>query len=156
MPRVKPETIEKLNAFFDTLPKEQLSKCSLCRETLTHICKTAEVETGAGTATTTRVLSEKINDSAAPGDRVSGENLRRRVRYQEEDIRTNCPDKTETQGSDKREGAGRKPRSLPQEFKVAFGAMETAIINAKKTGWKSISKKTASSRVEMLANLVNY
>ena len=84
MPRVSEQTIEKLNEFFDTLPAEAKSKCALCNETLTHIVKMAEVETGAGTATVTRVLSDKINDGAAAGDRVSGSQLRQRVRYNED------------------------------------------------------------------------
>lgn len=79
MSRVKKETIAKLHEFFDTLPTEARSKCALCNETLTHIVKTAEVETGAGTATVTRELANRINDGAAPGDQVSGEALRQRL-----------------------------------------------------------------------------
>jgi hypothetical protein len=52
----------------------------LCRETLTHITKTAEAQTGAPTATVTRELAKEINKYAAPGDRVSGEALKHRVR----------------------------------------------------------------------------
>lgn len=80
MPRVSADSLEKLNNFFESLPSEARSKCALCSETLTHIVKLAEVETGAGTATVTRVLAEKINEDAAPGDRVTPLALRDRVR----------------------------------------------------------------------------
>lgn len=83
MPRVSTETIEKINAFFDDLPDEARSKCALCNETLTHIVKSAEAQTGAGTATVTRELAHRINEDAAPGDRVDGEKLRNRVNNQE-------------------------------------------------------------------------
>jgi hypothetical protein len=80
--RVSADALKKLNAFIDALPSEARGKCALCNETLTHLVKLAEVETGAGTATVTRVLAEKINEDAAPGDRVSGDKLRDRVRIQ--------------------------------------------------------------------------
>ncbi len=98
MSRVKKETIAKLHEFFDTLPTEARSKCALCNETLTHIVKTAEVETGAGTATVTRELANRINDGAAPGDQVSGEALRQRAREasgEKTRIRSNGPNKPE-------------------------------------------------------------
>jgi hypothetical protein len=97
MARVSKESIERLNAFIDSLPAEARNKCALCNETLVHLVKTAEVETGAGTATVTRHLADRINEDAAPGDRVKPENLRRRIRYQEDDIRTNCPNKPQPQ-----------------------------------------------------------
>jgi hypothetical protein len=81
--KVSQETIEKLNAFIDSLPAEARSKCALCNETLTHIVKQAEAKTGAGTATVTRALSEKINENAAPRDQVSGGALQDRVRRNE-------------------------------------------------------------------------
>lgn len=83
MARVSQETIEKLNAFIDSLPTDARNKCALCNETLIHLVKTAEVRTGAGTATVTKALADKINETAAPGDRVSGEKLQDRVRYNE-------------------------------------------------------------------------
>lgn len=52
-------------------------------DTLTHWVKQAEVASGAGTATVMRVLAEKINENAAPGDVVSGKQLRDRVQYNE-------------------------------------------------------------------------
>lgn len=79
MAKVSQETLKKLNDFLDSLPSEAQSKCSLCNETLVHLVKTAEVETGAGTATVTRELANRINDGAAPGDKVSGNALRNRV-----------------------------------------------------------------------------
>jgi hypothetical protein len=83
MPRVSQETIDKLYALIESLPSEARAKCSLCNDTLTHIVKTAEVETGAGTATVTRILAEKINEGAAPHDRVSSNALNQRVRQAE-------------------------------------------------------------------------
>lgn len=54
------------------------------------------LKTGAGTATVTRDLSDKINEDAAPGDRVSGEQLRGRVRDKEGSLkRYNVPNKPE-------------------------------------------------------------
>ena len=79
MARVSDETLERLNDFINSLPSELRNKCALCTETLTHIVKTAEVQTGAGTATVARVLSDRLNEDALPGDRVSGEQLRGRV-----------------------------------------------------------------------------
>ena len=67
MPRVSQDTIKKLNAFIDSLPEAARSKCALCSETLTHITKMAEVETGAGTATVTRVLANRINKDVSEG-----------------------------------------------------------------------------------------
>ena len=101
MPRVSSETLEKLEAFIDSLPAEARGKCALCTETLTHIVKTAEVETGAGTATVTRVLSEKINETAAPADRVSEQALRRRVQRNEEDNRPKRADTPPAAGTNK-------------------------------------------------------
>lgn len=80
---VTADTIRKLNAFIDSLPPEARGKCALCNETLTHIVKQAEAQTGAGTATVTRALAERINETAAPADRVSGKRLQDRVRYNE-------------------------------------------------------------------------
>jgi len=92
MPRVSQETLDKLKVFIDSLPDEARDKCALCNETLTHLVKTAEVETGAGTATVTRELANKINETAAPGDRVGDEALKKRVQRSEGVIRTKRPD----------------------------------------------------------------
>jgi len=83
MGRVTTETIQNVSKFFDSLPEEAKNKCALCNETLVHIVKTAEARTGAGTATVTRMLSERINENAAPADVVSSEQLRGRVRVKE-------------------------------------------------------------------------
>jgi hypothetical protein len=84
MGRIAPDTLDKLSAFIESLPEEARGKCALCNETLVHIVKKAEAETGAGTATVTRALAEKINDGAVPGDRVSSRALDRRVRRMED------------------------------------------------------------------------
>lgn len=95
MPRVSPKTMEKLNEFFDTLPTEARNKCALCNETLTHIVKSAEAQTGAPTATVTRELANRVNDGAAPGDVVSEGQLRGRVQRSEGIICTDHADKAE-------------------------------------------------------------
>jgi len=61
MSRVTQETLNKLHAFLDSLDPEVKGKCALCNETLTHIVKMAEVQTGAGTATVARKLADDIN-----------------------------------------------------------------------------------------------
>lgn len=79
MPRVSNETINKLNDFLDTFPAEALGKCALCNETLTHIVSSAEAQTGAPMATVTKELANRVNDGAAPNDKVTGESLRQKV-----------------------------------------------------------------------------
>lgn len=92
------DVIKKVIAFFDALPEETISKCTLCRDTLTHICTSAEVETGAGKATVTRELANKVNKNAAEHDKVTSESLRNRVRYHSGETHpikwSNSPDKT--------------------------------------------------------------
>lgn len=83
MSRISRETLTKLNAFLDSLPSEAHSKCTMCNEALTHLVKQAEAQTGAGTATVTRMLSEKINEGAAPADLVKGRSLLDKVRNTE-------------------------------------------------------------------------
>lgn len=80
MAAVSTEAIRKLHEFIESLPEEARSKCSLCNQTLTHIVKQAEAQTGAGTRTVTRMLAEKINEAAAPADQVTEDALRARVR----------------------------------------------------------------------------
>ena len=100
MARVSREVIHKLNDLIESLTDEARSKCALCSETLTHIVKKAEAETGAGTATVTKVLSEKINKTTAPQDRVSGSKLRDRVRYNEGKVKMgNSPNKSLKMGN---------------------------------------------------------
>ena len=63
-----------------------------------ELCKDAQLSELAGTATVARVLSEKINENAAPGDRVSGGQLRDRVRYHEGDVKwENSPNNDNSQ-----------------------------------------------------------
>ena len=95
MPRVSEETINKLQEFIDSLPDYARNKCALCNETLTHIVKQAEAQTGAGTATVTRELAARIDEGAAPGGRPDGNRLRNRVQYSENIICGNSADKPE-------------------------------------------------------------
>ncbi len=83
MGRVSQDTLKKLNAFIDSLPAEVKGKCALCNETLTHIVKKAEVETGAGAKTVCRAIVEEINEGAVPQDTVSTDKLVQRVRRHE-------------------------------------------------------------------------
>ena len=85
MSRVAKEVLKKMADFLDNLPGDVRNKCSLCNETLTHIVKQAEAQTGAPVATITREIAERHNEGAAPGDVVSGEKLRLRVRQKEDD-----------------------------------------------------------------------
>lgn len=94
MPRVKDETVEKLINWIESLPSEMKDKCALCNETLTHIVKKAEAETGAGTATVTKALADNINATAAPGDQINPEALHSRVRRHEGSIMSNRHNKT--------------------------------------------------------------
>lgn len=79
MGRVSAETIRRLNEFIDSLPEEARGKCALCNQTLTHIVMQAEAQIEAGKQTIVRALAEKINETAAPQDRVTPEALRQRV-----------------------------------------------------------------------------
>ena len=79
MSRVSRETLDKLQAFFDTLEPEVMSKCALCNKTLTHIVKQAEVQTGAGTLTVARGIAERVNKDSAPEDRINDTSLMQRV-----------------------------------------------------------------------------
>lgn len=83
MPRVSTETIEKLTEYIDSLSEDTRNKCALCNTTLTHLVKTAEAKTGAGTLTVTRALADKINETAAPQDKVNAEALRSRVLWED-------------------------------------------------------------------------
>lgn len=96
MGRVSSETIDKINAFFLSLPDEAKSKCALCNETLTHIVKQAEVQTGAGTATVVKVLADHINENAAPADKMSDGALRQRVLLNDGSICRNPTNRAET------------------------------------------------------------
>ncbi len=105
MSRISQDALDKLNAFIDSLPSEARSKCALCNETLTHIVKQAEAQTGAGTATVTKALADKINTSSAPGDRVTPRQLEGRVVRQESVIPTKRGDKPAPKPSEDRKPA---------------------------------------------------
>jgi hypothetical protein len=82
MGRVKAETLKKLHAFIDDLPDDVRSKCALCNETLVHIVTTAEATVQAGTATICKALTDKINETAAPRDRIGSQELRQKALWQ--------------------------------------------------------------------------
>ena len=105
MPRVSDETLQKLQSFIDSLPAEARSKCALCNETLTHIVKRAEVETGAGTATVARVIADKLNEDAAPQDRVSDQALKQKVMRHEGVIGTKRTNNPEPKGGEEKKKA---------------------------------------------------
>jgi ribosomal protein L44E len=173
MASVSKEALDRLNYFFEALPKEVRNKCALCNETLTHIVKTAEVETGAGTATVTRELAKRINEGAAPGDQVSGGALRHRVQRAEGAICSNRANKLEpknkqenqTETDDKheikeikrakdgtmrggaRKGAGRKPK---QKLKPPKNHEEDNLENLK--NW-SESLRWAETAIAHLENI---
>ena len=86
--------MEKLNEFLNTLPTEARNKCALCNETLTHIVKSAEAQTGAPTATVTRELANRVNDGSAPSHKVSGEALRQRTLEMSGEKHRNCSNGT--------------------------------------------------------------
>lgn len=120
MGRVSQETLGKLNAFIASLPVEAKKKCALCNETLTHIVKQAEAQTGAGTRTVCRVLAESHNDGAAPMDVVSGAKLDDRVRTKEKGRRVAAGEVISAQCQN-------NPPPSPNEGQ-AFGAMQYAIM----------------------------
>lgn len=140
MSRVPEDAIRKLNAFIDSLPEEARGKCALCNETLTHFVKQAEAQTGAGTATVTRALAEKINETAAPADRVSGRALERRVNRNEgkdvkipnRDNKTHLSDPSQPPTIEVNRETGEvfvngKKSSLPSEYTNAFFFAKTAV-----------------------------
>lgn len=79
MARVKAETLEMVREKIADLPGEQLTKCSLCNENLLHTIKTIEVQTGAGIATITNELANRINMGAPTADKIKGAALRSRA-----------------------------------------------------------------------------
>ena len=94
MARVSKETKLKIDEFVNKVSLEKLSGCGTCTETLTHYTKQGEAETGGPTATITKCMAERINQDASQLDRVSGEQLRGRVRDKSGDLkRYNVPNK---------------------------------------------------------------
>ena len=83
MARVSDRTKALIRNELSQMPAEALAKCSLCRETLTHIVKRIEAKAGAGTATVTKMLADIINKDALPQDQVTPEALTQRVRQKE-------------------------------------------------------------------------
>lgn len=83
MGKVSQETQEQVHKFFQNCEGEIITKCSICKETLTHMTKLAEVETGAGTDTVCKILADQINQHALPQDRVTAKALSNRVRRHE-------------------------------------------------------------------------
>ena len=100
MSRVAKDVLKKLADFLDNLPSNVRGKCALCNETLTHIVKQAETQTGAPMATVTKAIADSHNETAASMDKVSGSVLQDRVRRNEGKkvklaIRHNKPDPQE-------------------------------------------------------------
>lgn len=146
MPRVSQDSLDKLNAFIDSLGPEARNKCALCNETLVHLVKTAEVESGAGTATVTRAFADRINETAAPGDRVSGNALNQRVRQTEGlkmSERQNNPQPRSNPGA---------PESMKMtpDFNDAFDAFVKQVVNAKKEGWRLTTRAAVVRCVETI------
>ena len=140
MARVSTETIKKLNEFIDSLPNDARNKCSLCNETLTHLVKMAEVQTGAGTATVTRALAERINETAAPGDRVSGKQLQDRARYYEGVDKIGNSDNNQPIEPDD------EPEEIPL---IAMGEKEIlAAANRIKSDKKKLTRETKATETE--------
>jgi len=84
MSRVKQDVVDQVRELIALLPIEAKSKCALCNETLTHIVKQIEVQANAPMRTVCRELADQINETAAPGDRVSVDALQDRVRTKED------------------------------------------------------------------------
>jgi len=177
MGRVSQESLDKLNAFLDSIPAEARGKCAMCTETLTHIVKTAEVESGAGTATVTRALADRINETAAPQDRVTGDQLRDRVRNKVTERNLSGRNAQIDSPEDKKEEkpevkpaaakTARRPEmseerkyiqaidTVSDEFEKAERLMFDAILNAKHEGWITTTKIAVIKRLESLALLIN-
>jgi len=120
--RVSEQTIEKLNAFIDSLPVEARKKCALCNETLTHIVKQAEAQTGAGTRTVCRVLAEKHNEGAAPLDVVGDKQLQDRVRRHDgSDAIVSNQDNNQPQPKRREQPEEKKERKV--EFAMLYARM---------------------------------
>jgi hypothetical protein len=182
MSRVSKESLEKLNAFIDSLPVEARNKCALCNETLVHLVKTAEVESGAGTATVTRALADRINEDAAPGDRVTGKQLQDRARYhdgsdkignsennpqpqhdqpdEKESERPVVENKPSAQLKNWRENKAEKQKELfpmsviSKSFEEKFHMFFEEMLRAKNDNWETTSKEAASQCLKNLKNLI--
>tara|TARA_B100000614_G_scaffold262369_2_gene295499 strand:- start:490 stop:963 length:474 start_codon:yes stop_codon:yes gene_type:complete len=115
MPRVTQESLSKLTVFLDTLPKEARNKCALCNETLTHIVKTAEAETGAPQSTVANEMANRLNDEAAPADQVTGNALNQRVRQKAGEKKRNLSNGQNKARPKKKKRSKSKGRCKPAE-----------------------------------------
>jgi hypothetical protein len=145
MARLSPETTKKLSIYINSLPPEIYKKCALCNETLTHFVKQAEAKSGAGTASVTRALAEKVNEGAPPADCVSPGALRQRVLNKEGAICRNPTNKPEPD-KDPSPTHKRPPRQKPyaaenfvvnisERYRRLFNELEYYIAGQKKEGW---------------------
>ena len=96
MPRVSQKTLGKLNDYLNTISADTQSKCTLCRDTLTHVVNSAAAKTGAPVSTITSALAERVNNGASQWDLVTGQQLRRRVQRVDEGISPKRADKTDS------------------------------------------------------------
>ena len=139
MSRVAKDVLKKLADFLDNLPGDVRSKCSLCNETLTHIVKQAEAQTGAPTATVAREIAARHNEGAATGDVVSGESLRSRVVNIEHGRPDKCRNPTLTQQpsikeEDEEDEAGEELSDQSQsEYQEVLDAVSPVFIDGAKT-----------------------
>lgn len=176
MGRVSQDTLDKLNAFFESLPDEARSKCTICNETLTHIVKQAEAQTGAGTTTVCRALAERVNENAAKWDVVSESKLRDRVRNKEKDRSLSGAKSqigqtidTDAETGEAKERKVSQPRRVDEarehlknletvsyEFDQAFRGMLAAVNDAKAEGWISTTKIAALNIVESLIAIIEH
>lgn len=177
------ESLQKLSAWIESLPEEAKGKCSMCNETLTHLVKQAEAQTGAPMTTVCRALADKVNKDAAPQDKVTPRALRDRVLQKTGEKRLICaiganenepePEKEE-QPKMQTAQANITPKPAPKKirknevaeymqqeaiasngFEEAYLSMIYAIKEARESGWTSTTKIAALSRVNSLTDLIN-
>jgi len=151
MGRVSAGTIKKLTAFIDSLPEEAKGKCSLCNETLVHIVKQAEAQTGAGTATVTRALADNINEDALPQDKVSSSSLRNKIVNTERDAKSICANNANKPKPKKRQPREVNNLSIKSEsFDKAFGDFIKEVAQAKKDNWETTSRECVSQCINSI------
>lgn len=80
MGRVAADAIERLSQIMAVLDGGDTKACRLCNETLTHNIKQIEANTGASERAVCEAIADKINETALPQDKVTGESLRQRVK----------------------------------------------------------------------------
>lgn len=80
MARVSKETKEKVKAVLEEEANQgHLGKCTLCNQTLLHLCKSTEVIADAPMSTVLNQIVELVNESALPADKVTVGQLKGRV-----------------------------------------------------------------------------